>query len=190
MEEPTHKFIPHVEVLAHIFINVCDDSSKSFREMAKFEIKKEDLDKIYEEYFVLYLYYLMRILKGVFPESEHKTVIEGILVRVIPKLEERGVDVSNLMMIFNKRYDKHESYKFFSLEKKNGVVIEESVNNAINAFSLEIAKILKKEFFSGPVEALTSTYIGIIEKKLESQGIVLGAKYQEVKVIKDIREAI
>ncbi len=177
MEESHHKFIVTVDVLVHIFMEICDNTLISFKNMLNFEVKQDVLNRVYEEYFVLYLYFFTSILKGVFSDDDQKTVIEGIVVRVAKKLEQRKVGMLNLMVVFNKRYGEHASYKYFSFEKKDGVAVEESRKNAVDAFSMGITKIIGKEFLYGPIDLLTTKYIQIFQKKLEEKGISSRIKY-------------
>ena len=184
MQEPHHKFIVTVDVLVHIFMEICDNTLISFKNMLNFEVKQDVLNHVYEEYFVLYLYFFTIILKGVIPDADQKTVIEGIIVRVAQKLEQRKVGMLNLMVVFNRRYGEHASYKYFSFEKKDGVAVEESRKNAVDAFSMRIAKMLGKEFLSGPIDLLTTKSIQIFQKKLEEKGISLRLKQAiNIKVI-------
>ena len=113
-----------------------------------------------------------------------RAVIEGIIVRVAQKLEQRKVGMLNLMAVFNKRYGEHASFKYFSFEKKDGVAVEESRKNAVDAFSKEITKMIGKEFLYGPIDLLTTKYIQIFQKKLEEKGISLRLKQAiNIKVI-------
>ena len=184
MGDPEHKIVVSVDVFVHIFMEICDNTLISFKNMLNFEVKQDVLNRVYEEYFALYLYFLTSILKGVIPEADQKTVIEGIIVRVAQKLEQRKVGMLNLMAVFNKRYGEHASFKYFSFEKKDGVAVEESRKNAVDAFSKEITKMIGKEFLYGPIDLLTTKYIQIFQKKLEEKGISLRLKQAiNIKVI-------